>query len=387
MIERRVSKSGRVSYRAKVKSGRALVASKTFDRKKDAETWEREQARALAFGTFVAPADSARPFGSVVTEFLETRKGQVSDHTWRTDKDNLAATPASWQRRPVASVREPDILRWLTAELTMKARSTVQRSRTSLSALFAFAIRERLVNSNPVKAVPLPAGIGVEADDPTATFSEEEFAAALSAQRNLSPWLADVIEFISLTGLRWGECRALLTSDVQEVPYPAIRVARSHSDGYARKSTKTGNIRFVPLTDRAMELVRPRLNRDGLLFTSITGLQLRGNLLRRQLKWSETARGRTIHQIRHFCISRWLRAGIPVNQVSRWAGHANPSTTLRVYAHVLGEQQERDALAVLNGGPMGAPRKSALQKQIQTPEGGREETPAQPVEMCGDEGI
>lgn len=39
---------------------------------------------------------------------------------------------------------------------------------------------------------------------------------------------------------------------------------------------------------------------------------------------------------------------IPLNQVSEWLGHKNPSTTLRIYAHVLGEAQYAAAIAHLN---------------------------------------
>ena len=46
--------------------------------------------------------------------------------------------------------------------------------------------------------------------------------------------------------------------------------------------------------------------------------------------------------LRHYCDSQWLRMGIPVNQVAEWLGD-DPRTVLKVYAHVLGEQQTIDA--------------------------------------------
>lgn len=50
----------------------------------------------------------------------------------------------------------------------------------------------------------------------------------------------------------------------------------------------------------------------------------------------------------HYAASSWLRAGIPVNQVSQWLGHANPNTTLKIYPHVLGEAQDVAAIARLD---------------------------------------
>ncbi|HZD72105.1 MAG TPA: hypothetical protein VFA45_25285 [Actinomycetes bacterium] len=37
-------------------------------------------------------------------------------------------------------------------------------------------------------------------------------------------------------------------------------------------------------------------------------------------------------------VTTLLLAGAPVHVVDNWPGHADPSTTLRVYAHVLREQ-------------------------------------------------
>ena len=66
------------------------------------------------------------------------------------------------------------------------------------------------------------------------------------------------------------------------------------------------------------------------------------------MRWTQTSSGHTIHDLRHYAASTWLRAGIPVHQVAKWLGHANPTTTLRVYAHVLGEGQDMAAIKHLD---------------------------------------
>ena len=71
------------------------------------------------------------------------------------------------------------------------------------------------------------------------------------------------------------------------------------------------------------------------------------------MRWSQTAPNHTIHDLRHYAASSWLRAGLPVHQVAKWLGHKNASTLLRIYAHVLGEQQEIAALRHLDSlGPV-----------------------------------
>ncbi|MBO1740723.1 tyrosine-type recombinase/integrase [Leifsonia sp. TF02-11] len=349
-ITTRRVKSGALRYDVRIKHAGQLVATRTFRRQGDAETWEREQYRALQLGEFLPPSQTATPFAKVVAAFLEARRDQVAPHTWRTDSDNLKATPRAWAALPVASIGKGDILRHLTDELKTKARSTVSRSRTTLSALFNYAVQEEMLLRNPVREVSMPPGKEQNSED-VETFTDAELADTLRRQYALNPLMAEVTEFISLTGVRWSELRSLRVRNLQNLTHPAVRVLRAQSDGYEEKGTKTRKGRTVPLVARAYAIAGRRAegrDPDEYLFASKTGRQLSGNLFRRYLKWGETAHGFTIHALRHYAASSWLRAGIPVNQVSEWLGHKNPNTTLRIYAHVLGEAQDIAAIARLN---------------------------------------
>lgn len=351
-IERRRAASGAWRYTVRIKHMGRMVAAQTFGRRTDAEAWEREQYRAIQFGEFTPPSQSGTPFAAVVDKFLESRHGQVAPHTWRTDRDNLANAPNAWDNLPISAISERDILTHLTAELRSKAHSTVSRARTSLSALFQYAVRERMRLRNPVRGVPMPPGEQVDdKTDEVNAFTDVELSTTLAMQRALNPTNAEVTEFLSLTGLRWSELRASRIHNLQDVPFPALRVSRAQSDGYAEKGTKTKKSRRVPLTTRAYELARSRAagrKPTDYLFVSTTGKQLRGNLFRRYVKWTETSFGHTIHDLRHYAASSWLRAGIPVHQVAKWLGHGNAATTLRIYAHVLGEGQEIAAIKHLD---------------------------------------
>ena len=80
-------KSGALRYEARIKHAGQLVASRTFRRHGDAETWEREQYRALQLGEFLPPSQTSTPFAEVVAAFLAARRDQVAPHTWRTVDD------------------------------------------------------------------------------------------------------------------------------------------------------------------------------------------------------------------------------------------------------------------------------------------------------------
>lgn len=331
-IETRHTTKGETRYLARVKHRGRLVASKTFGRKRDAVAWEREQYRRLAFGDFLPPTRTMTPFSVIAAQFLESRRGQISAHSWRTDHDNLKAVPGWFASKPLCSIGESEILAYLTEQLSIKARSTVQRAKGTLAAVFAYAVREQILTRNPMSNVRMPPGAARHSEG-IETFTAQELARTIEHQHQMHPGLAAVTEFLGLTGLRWSELRALRVGDLQQAPLPAIRVSRAHSEGYEEKGTKTGRRRLVPLTNRAREIVTAQMlgrNQGDYLFTSTTGLQLRSGPFRLAVAWSATTpRGRTIHDLRHYAASAWLRAGIPVNQVAKWLGHANPATRSR----------------------------------------------------------
>jgi integrase len=249
-IEQRRTTKGEARYVARVKHRDRLVASKTFGRKADASAWEREQYRRIAFGDFIPPARAMTPFVVVAAQFLESRRGQISPHSWRTDRDNLISVPDWFSGRPLCSIGASEILTYLTEQLTIKAHSTVRRAKGTLAAVFAYAVRERMLTRDPMREVRMPSG-PARPSEGVETFTAQELASALEQQQQLHPGLAIVTEFLSLTGLRWSELRALRIGDLQHDRLPAIRISRAHSEGYEEKGTKNGRIRLVPLTHRA----------------------------------------------------------------------------------------------------------------------------------------
>lgn len=318
------------------------------------------------------PQKARTPLGEVVTKFLDARTAQVTGHSQRTDRDNLAALPPKLKARPIGSVSKADVLGFLTDQLKIKERSTVARLRTSLSALFTYAMREKYVASPPVRGVELPPGASQTPADEW--FTAESLALTLEAQRASSAHYAAITEWTSLSGLRWSESRALPVSDLHDVPFPAVWVRRTQSQGYEEKAPKTGNgERAVPLTDRAREIAREATagkRPERYLFTSPAGRQLSMNLYRQLIKWSVTAPRKRPHMLRHYCASQWLRAGIPINQVAEWLGD-DPRTVLKVYAHVMGERQTMEALRRLNemaSGPSRDPR--AFSESVNRPRKG-----------------
>lgn len=109
-----------------------------------------------------------------------------------------------------------------------------------------------------------------------------------------------------------------------------------------RKATKTGNIRFLPMSDRLYELLSERCKGkkpDDLVFTSHKGLAIDDRALqRRVLKPILRALGlaeRDLYAARHSFGSRAIEQGFPISSVAYLMGRSNIETTMRNYIHVI----------------------------------------------------
>lgn len=341
-VEARKTKAGKTRYLARVKVGEVHVGSKTFGRKSDAEKWEREQRHRFETGRPLPPKQNFT-LGQLVQTFKKARE-HGNPHTVDTDNNNLAGLPKSLLRRPLASIQAEDIQDHLLSELRSgKAASTVARAKTTMSAMFTYANDQGMLQqSHPVRTMKMIPQLNSTAqrsirlsDIPT----PERVAATLRTLRDRRSDIADVFEFMSLTGVRWGEARAIRVRWLSENSLPQLDVQRSHSDRYAEKDPKSWRgTRSVPLSPRGMEIFHAHAtgkSPDGYLFTNHFGAQLSVGVVRK------FPLGFRRHALRHYAASTWLRLGTPVHEVAEYLGD-DPRTVLTVYAHVLGEGQRRD---------------------------------------------
>ena len=190
-----------------------------------------------------------------------------------------------------------------------------------------------------MKKIPELGTVAMRAVNPNEIPSPGRVAAVLATLRQRRSDIADVFEFMSLTGVRWGELRAIRVHWLSEVPLPQLNVERSHSDRYEEKAPKSWRgTRPVPLSPRSLAIFRHYATgkvADDYLFTNQHGGQLSVGVARK------FPLGFRRHALRHYAASTWLRLGTPVHEVAEYLGD-DARTVLAVYAHVLGEGQRRD---------------------------------------------
>lgn len=347
-----ISKTENGRYRARPKVGRTVIASKTFDRKGDAQTWHDNQIRAYNVGQFVHPKAGNEKFGSALDRWRAAREGTVGAKTFKEEGYALKRVE-DFRNRPLAALDKGE---WEALHLKLMrtlSRGTVSRTRDSLSAFYEWAVEQNIVATNVVRASKVPKGTAEGATREIFPYNLAELRAVHAAMsERTSETNADIVLVLGLTGLRWGELCALRVRDVQELPYAAVRPSRSKSDGAPlRNVTKGGQPRTVPLSDDVAEIVFPLIDGRGpndLVSPNALGTFRAENNWKRDSHWDDVKRGRRVHDLRHTFATLALSNGVDIKTVQNWLGHSTAKLTLDTYGHYMKSDADTAGIERLN---------------------------------------
>lgn len=234
-----------------------------------------------------------------------------------------------------------------------------------LKAALRRAVGWELLTRNPADAVrpPKPARDVEEDEDRTVrALTEAEVARYLRELEGLG-WLAAVIALG--TGLRRGEVLGLRWQDidwgagkisVRQTVEPQAEKGQGIVIGppktEASRRTFTAPAYLLELLRRhrgaqaAKRLIAPVWDDQDLVLCRDNGRPIVPVSLQRWHWKARKAAGLPelrFHDLRHTFATNQLRGGVDVTTVSRRLGHTDPSITLRVYSHVLPDQQEHAA--------------------------------------------
>ncbi len=80
------------------------------------------------------------------------------------------------------------------------------------------------------------------------------------------------------------------------------------------------------------------------VFATSTGTPILGPNFRRAVRWSATAPGHRVHDLRHTAATIWLSSGLDPLTVQHWLGHATATLTLDLYGHFMGDDASQAAV-------------------------------------------
>lgn len=296
-------------------------------------------------------------FGEYAVDWLATYTGRTSrglgdgtreDYALALGLDPKTGGPlepwrgavAFFGRLRLAEVEPRDVKRYM-AELAAQglAPSSVAKGLAPVRALFATAVEEGLVRSNPAAGVRIARRNGNEDADQAKALSDDELRKFLDKTGESRFFF----EFLAQSGLRIGEAIELRYGDVNAT---WLKVARAFSRGRIGKP-KGRKTRRVPLGEEMARRLWQRrkeahASAEDLVFTSERGYRIiPSNLMSRVLKPAERSAGigdwPGFHTFRHTCATMLFRNGWNAVQVQKFLGHSDPGFTLRTYVHLLPE--------------------------------------------------
>lgn len=243
--------------------------------------------------------------------------------------------------------------------------TTVQHHHAFLRGALRQAVKWGWLPRSPADAASPPRSEALEPAVPTV----EEVRKLLSTAQHHNPELATFLWVAVTTGMRRGEICALRWSDV-DFQDSVLTVRRSISDMPGRveaRSTKTRRVRRIAIDEVTREVLLDQKDTAQRLARRVgTELDPTGYVWSQDIDHSSPWRpGRVshsfetirrlsglpnvrLHHLRHFAATMMLSGGVDVRTAAGRLGHAEPSMTLKVYAHAL-EQRDREAAALLSG--------------------------------------
>jgi integrase len=334
VIEGRIGPGGTRVYRARIYYRGRYVASRTFQRKRDAQEWERRQTDSLRSGVWSDPAAGDRPVAEWCKIWLDTQPAR-QPATVRKIRGVIAKQIAStFGRRPLVSVRPSEVQAWAAELSRTQSVATARHALGVLRRVFDYAVRDGAIQRNPAAGIRLSK---VQGNDPRPLTHDElwRLAGAVDAARDRL-----LVLVAGYCGLRWGELAALRWSDV-DLQSRTLRVVRAYSEEAPRgelSPVKNHQARTVPVPEIvSVELaeyatLQPR---GELVFPSASGTPLRNRNWRRDVfdpAVEAQGLGITPHNLRDTAASLAIQEGASVVAVARLLGHESAATTLNHYA-------------------------------------------------------
>jgi integrase len=341
--ETSAGKRYRVRYR---KPDKSQTDKRGFKTRKDASLFLATVTVSKAAGDYIDPAEARKTVASLAVQWksgrlagLKPSSRQAMETSWRVHVE------PKWGARSASSIRASEVEDWVSELSAKRSAQTVRRATFVLSNILQIAERDRVIRSNPVLGVTLPAK--VKKAKRYLTHAQAEQLAVSAGD------MGDVVRFLAYTGPRWGETVAIRVRHVN-----MLRRRISIEDNavvvngvYAFGTPKSGESRDVPIAPFLLPILAKACEgkgRDGFLFgdglVPLPYPHATSGWFCKAVRVAQSADPTfptvTPHDLRHTAASLAVSAGANVKAVQRMLGHASAAMTLDVYADLFDDDLE-----------------------------------------------
>jgi integrase len=311
----------------------------------EAKAWRHEQLELARIGRLRSP--SRRTLAETASLWLVLAvEGKIRNRSGRCYKPSALRTieqdlrlrlvPSLGDRR-MAEITRPELQRlvctWLDTGLSpSKVRGIVNAARVLVRDFDLLAGGESQQLIDPTHGLRLPANRRHRQRIATAAEGRRLIEALEPRDRAL--WATAMY-----AGLRYGELRALQARDV-DLERRRIHVQRGWDqyEGEVDPKSEKG-IRSMIITHSLQVLLAQHLQRTGrkgadLLFGRTAKRPFTGSTINGRARAAWAARGEEsigLQQCRHTAVSQMLDAGVPIDRVSKFIGHASIAITVDRY--------------------------------------------------------
>ncbi len=336
-----VRKKAEHRYEARVQRKGHPAISKSFNNRRDAETWALQTEAEITRGSYIPRREAER---TTVEEIAVRFEHEFAPHhyrgpAWRHKLAHIraklgkyalsAVTPKLVGKYRDERLHEPDSRCTLDpANAPRMSPATVKMELDLLSKLLDVAEKEFgiiLPNGNPVRSIRKPAGATTRE---RRLVGDEESRILAECERGSNPWLSVAVRLALSTAMRQGELLALRWENIDFERRVVLL-----------DMTKNGESRSVPLSSAAVAALQslPR-NINGKVF-AVSRMTLYKAFIG-ACKRAE-AHDLTFHDLRHEAISRLAERGdFTVLDLAAVSGHKTLQM-LKRYTHLQAETLAR----------------------------------------------
>lgn len=293
--------------------------------------------------------DTSATLGSLLPGWRSLRDVTAKPRTRETEDRNVRLhIEPKWGRTKVRDISKNAITTWINGLTRQDGKPMNSGTKAlvlaQLSSILDYAMDENVIAANPVKALSRKAKPKqVKYAARVLTPAELD---ALAAGVGRQTWLAPIIRFAALAGLRLGEVVGLQWGDV-DFDAGTITVERQIGKDGRTGTPKGGVAATIPMIDpvrtilsaQRAEVAKQRLalglgaiTPETSVWTNSTGGTRQPRDVQRGFRWAcERAglKGVRFHDLRHTCATTLANTpGVVLTDVQAYLRHANLSTTL-----------------------------------------------------------